>query len=191
MEPKLENVSYQKMCNCILELHKKKLKIFCKKWNKTAEEENSTDSFKTLYISLHIPKRIINMHVVIGHSCSTIFPYSNMKRRRGKEGGHVRMWFLSFDMADTASSWDPNSTSASPVDFPLGPTSMWTRTGFNGEKNYRATQKISHWHSQSSQPPRLTQASYSSLEKMTLNEVETALYEGQNTPNVIYIDNMI
>jgi len=53
--------------------------------------------------------------------------------RRQKED--VRMWFLSLDMAATASSWQRNSTSASPVDFPLGATSMWTLRGLRGEKN--------------------------------------------------------
>ncbi|TNN56269.1 hypothetical protein EYF80_033475 [Liparis tanakae] len=38
-------------------------------------------------------------------------------------------------MAATASSWQRNSTSASPVDFPLGATSMWTLRGLRGEKN--------------------------------------------------------
>ena len=49
---------------------------------------------------------------------------------------HSRMLALSFDIAATASSCVANSTSASPVTLPSGPTSIWTRTGFNGEKNY-------------------------------------------------------
>lgn len=48
----------------------------------------------------------------------------------------VRMWFLSLDMAATASSWQRNSTSASPVDLPFIATSMWILSGFKGEKNY-------------------------------------------------------
>lgn len=51
------------------------------------------------------------------------------------------MWFLSLDMAATASSWERNSTSASPVDLPLGATSMWTLSGFKGEKNYTKKKK--------------------------------------------------
>lgn len=43
------------------------------------------------------------------------------QRRRVED---VRMWFLSLDMAATASSWERNSTSASPVDLPFGATSM-------------------------------------------------------------------
>ncbi len=50
------------------------------------------------------------------------------------------MWFLSLDMAATASSWERNSTSASPVDFPFRATSMWTLSGFKGVKNYTYTQ---------------------------------------------------
>ena len=46
------------------------------------------------------------------------------------------MLALSLDIAATASSCVANSTSASPVTLPSGPTSIWTRTGFNGEKNY-------------------------------------------------------
>lgn len=57
------------------------------------------------------------------------------KVRPEKKQEDVRMWFLSLDMAATASSWERNSTSASPVDLPLGATSMWTLNGFNGEKN--------------------------------------------------------
>ena len=49
------------------------------------------------------------------------------------------MLALSLDMAATASSWVANSTSASPVTLPSGPTSMCTRTGFRGEKNYAHT----------------------------------------------------
>ena len=48
---------------------------------------------------------------------------------------HSRMLALSLDIAATASSCVANSTSASPVTLPSGPTSTWTRTGFNGEKN--------------------------------------------------------
>lgn len=51
------------------------------------------------------------------------------------------MWFLSLDMAATASSWERNSTSASPVDLPFGATSMWTLSGFKGEKNYMKKKK--------------------------------------------------
>lgn len=51
------------------------------------------------------------------------------------------MWFLSLDMAATASSCERNSTSASPVDLPLGATSMWTLRGFKGEKNYMKKEK--------------------------------------------------
>lgn len=48
-----------------------------------------------------------------------------------------RMLALSLDMAATASSCVANSTSASPVTLPSGPISMWTRTGFSGEKNWK------------------------------------------------------
>lgn len=48
---------------------------------------------------------------------------------------HSRILALSLDIAATASSCVANSTSASPVTLPSGPISMWTRTGFNGEKN--------------------------------------------------------
>lgn len=57
----------------------------------------------------------------------------------------LRMWFLSLDMAATASSWERNSTSASPVDLPLGAKSMWTRSGFKGEKNYKENESDWFW----------------------------------------------
>lgn len=44
-------------------------------------------------------------------------------------------------MAATASSWVANSTSASPVTRPSGPISMWTLTGFSGEKNCKEKKK--------------------------------------------------
>lgn len=51
------------------------------------------------------------------------------------------MLALSLDMAATASSWVANSTSASPVTRPSGPISMWTLTGFSGEKNCKGEKK--------------------------------------------------
>lgn len=64
--------------------------------------------------------------------------------KRGKKKEDIRMWFLSLDMAATASSWERNSTSASPVDLPLGATSMWTLNGFKGEKNYKNKERHIH-----------------------------------------------
>lgn len=60
-----------------------------------------------------------------------------------------RMLALSLDMAATASSCVANSTSASPVTLPSGPISMWTRTGFSGEKNCKKRfTKAYVWHAQ-------------------------------------------
>lgn len=58
-----------------------------------------------------------------------------MQGGSGKCHLNSRMLALSLDMAATASSCVANSTSASPVTLPSGPISIWTRTGFNGEKN--------------------------------------------------------
>ncbi|PWA17239.1 hypothetical protein CCH79_00010521 [Gambusia affinis] len=65
--------------------------------------------------------RILSTEVFI-ISCIIKSSYRNSQR-------HIRMLCLSLDMAATASSWERNSTSASPVGFPFGAMSMWILSG--------------------------------------------------------------
>lgn len=66
---------------------------------------------------------ILNVETLYSSFHSFLKNAINVKETETEEE-NVRMWFLSLDMAATASSWERNSTSASPVDLPLGATSM-------------------------------------------------------------------
>lgn len=101
--------------------------------------------FSICYFVANKPIQVFLCHEMCMYSVKLICENQQNQKTQIRD---IRMWFLSLDMAATASSWERNSTSASPVDFPLGATSMWTLIGFKGEKNYKiiVQMKVTNTH---------------------------------------------